>query len=583
MRIVCFASSTKKSYPPNQREISNRTMISKQVLYNYLAISIALIINFVYLIQVNGEEISQSEAQQRLLQDIKKQDKCQSVFLGKSYGYDMKEYKVVTKDNYILTLYRLIHPEDIPMGRPQQGMKKPYLLLHGLIGSSSSFLRNAYWKYRPPGKTFQGDRAAEMALKSTLSEDKARCLADKFREAFDGDLSASVETMNFAQKLTKVRPHKDFCSIQDSIDYDQDEIVFGREFKQAYKKYEFKKKDAKKYITNSLAFTMSNFGYDVWLVNLRGNNYSNKHTKMGGPEMPAEYWNFGIQDIIENDLPAIIEEVLKQTRVTEPIGLISYSYSAVHVLGLLTKFPRYVESIQPVVMLAPTLLTAQDDNLSLKYFVKFTTKALIANNGPFPALGRTNNDIIRKLICKMPVASRLCRLLETVLHGKTEAVSGVKKLLIDDRQIGLLKDDVDCGQTSTAILHQIVENLNDFKINVKYIPWTQVRVELMKKTFKKPYLRRSVMLVHSQDDQISTLKEVDKIKTTALKTMTLMDYLIKEPGFDHVDFLFSKKNEYLVNGEVARMVTLYDYLSYIKKANEPMEQLKVSRGITHRR
>lgn len=40
------------------------------------------------------------------------------------------------------------------------------------------------------------------------------------------------------------------------------------------------------------------------------------------------------------------------------------------------------------------------------------------------------------------------------------------------------------------------------------------------------------------------------------------------PSNGHTDFLFSKRNQYLVNGEIARMVTLYDNLMYRPSSNE---------------
>lgn len=526
----------------------------------------------------NNKANNANESQRKLLDELKREDRCESMFLSKSYGYDLKTYKVITKDDYVLTLHRLVHPEDLKQGGPRRGAKKPYLLLHGLIGSSSSFIRNVDWRYQAPPMSYDGYTAVDAAMKINFGApelQKADCLAERLRASYEGDKSASIEGMKLAEKLLKLTPNKDFCSIEE-LDFEADEIVFSREYKQAYKKFELNSGDAKKFVSNSLAFTLSNFGYDVWLLNLRGNYYSNNHLNFNSAD--KKYWDFDISAIINHDLPASIEEVKKITGVSsKPIGLVSYSYSAMHLLGFLTKFPSYIESLQPLVMMAPTLLTSKGhENLSMKYFMKLTTKALVSKKGPFPG---NNNDFIKKAICSLPVASRLCKLFELIMHGDTESVGrSIRKLIVDNQQTSLLKKDVECGQTSTAVLHQLVGNLNSYQIDPKLIPWTQARLMLMKEKFQNNYLRRSVMLVHSRDDEVATPKEVEKIRNSALKSMTLVDFLVKEPHFNHVDFLFSKKNQYLINGEIAKMVTLYDYLTFSEKAHEPVAKLKVSRG-----
>lgn len=553
--------------------------IIKKSLSSSFTISIILLLTSL-INNINAQETldGSSEAQKKLLHDLKRQDKCETIFLAKAYGYDIKEYKVQTNDGFILSLHRLIHPEDIHFGGPKQGTKKPYLLLHGLIGSSSSFLRNIDWRYKAPKKTFDADLAVEWAIKSTNYDTTVRCSAQKFKEAFEGDKTATAENLSIADRLLNIWPEKDFCYINE-LDYDGDRIIFGREFKQAYRKYELNK-DNKRLVSTSLAFTLSNFGYDVWFLNLRGNYYSNRHARDDPltqkqifineykKNRKNNYWNFNINTLIENDLPKMIDFVRKETRVTQPMGLVSYSYSALHVLGLLTKYPQYQESLQPIVMVAPALLTASDDrsHLAMKYFMQIASKTLINKIGPFPEFtGHSSNDYIKKLICKIPIASRLCRLLETILHGQTENVSEVKRILLDNKKTSLMKEDSDCGQTSTAVLQQIINNLNSQKIDTNYVPWTQSR-QLVLRGKAKPQ-RRSIMLVHSETDDISTMSEVKKIRESALKTMTLLDYVIKQDNFAHTDFLFSKRNQYLVNAEIARMTTLYDYMMYLKPAN----------------
>lgn len=384
------------------------------------------------------------------------------------------------------------------------------------------------------------------AYKAGKYETKWRSTAERFDKAHDGVKTSLEENhLSMRNQIFKKRSSKRFSRIID-LDFDGDSDNFGRYFKQAYRKFELPV-NSQEYITNSLAFTLSNFGYDVWLANLRGNQYS--RTYNGGiSEKQAEFWNFDIDTLIAEDLPATINKVRQVTNYQNPIGLVSYSYSTLITLGLLAKFPVYQDMLQPLVLMAPTTLNGAGQSGKFKSFMRLSTAVMVAKNGPFPARSG-KQDLVEHLICKLPVASRLCRLFEIVLAGQS------RTLLRDPFQTDdinwLSRKDSDCGQTSTAVLHQIIEGLARESIHPKYNPFVKTRLS-------EP--RRSIMLVHSEADEIATVEEVAKIKDSALKGLALADVVIEEAKFNHANFLFAPSNQYLVNGEIARMVSLFDYM-----------------------
>lgn len=469
------------------------------------------------------------------------------ISISRGHGYDVHEHKIITKDNYELRIHRLIHPSDRATNGPLVRKKKPYLLLHGLLGTSASYVLNAEQDYWPPVAHF----GARAAIEETLS-----WAAQRFEHSWQS-------TADW-WRTTKKTPHKPSGHVNE-LDFDGDDLNFASEFRQAHRKFSLPK-NATEYVSNSLAFTLSNFGYDVWMLNLRGNNYSLGYNGRLSP-VKAEYWGFNIDTLIKQDLMASINYVKSQVQCNEPIGLVAYSYSAMPVLGLLSKFPLYLEQLQPVVLVAPTMLTSVGRGV-MKHFIKTVTNVLVSKNGPFPVLGRApghkiSNDL-KRLICALPITSKLCRLLEMVMHGQTRQIKTVKGLLTSGHEQRLMQRDAACGQTSKAVLHQIVENLSKPSIDLNYWPSAAQNIKRV-----GSLVRRSIILVHSESDDISSMAEVTKIRDSALRTLALVDYVISEPNFGHIDFMFSTKNRYLVNAEIARVAILFDYLLYQPWANRP--------------
>ncbi|KAF8739179.1 hypothetical protein HU200_013898 [Digitaria exilis] len=61
----------------------------------------------------------------------------------------------------------------------------------------------------------------------------------------------------------------------------------------------------------SLPFILADRGFDVWIANTRGTRWSRRHVSLD----PSSrlYWNWSWDDIVVNDLPAMVDYVCKQT------------------------------------------------------------------------------------------------------------------------------------------------------------------------------------------------------------------------------------------------------------------------------
>ena len=73
----------------------------------------------------------------------------------------------------------------------------------------------------------------------------------------------------------------------------------------------------------TLAGSLANQGYDVWMGNNRGSLYSNTH-KLDGQWSLKEHWDFSWAEMGYYDLPAEIEKIREVTRKPK-VTLVAYS------------------------------------------------------------------------------------------------------------------------------------------------------------------------------------------------------------------------------------------------------------------
>ncbi|KAJ3184942.1 cholesterol esterase [Geranomyces variabilis] len=100
----------------------------------------------------------------------------------------------------------------------------------------------------------------------------------------------------------------------------------------------------------SLAFTLADAGYDVWLGNTRGNKYSCKHRSLRPTE--EAFWDFSMDHLALYDLPDAVDYILKVTGVPS-LTYIGFSQGTAQGFSSLSINPRLNTRINLFVALAP--------------------------------------------------------------------------------------------------------------------------------------------------------------------------------------------------------------------------------------
>ncbi|XP_054259760.1 lipase 1-like [Macrosteles quadrilineatus] len=107
----------------------------------------------------------------------------------------------------------------------------------------------------------------------------------------------------------------------------------------------------------SLAFTLTDAGYDVWMANSRGNCYSRKHTTFD-PDKDRSFWNFGLHELGTKDLPAVIDYILKTTGQTK-LHLAAHSGGNSMAFAMASQKPEYNDKLKSLQALSPFVFVSK--------------------------------------------------------------------------------------------------------------------------------------------------------------------------------------------------------------------------------
>ncbi|CAG2103427.1 unnamed protein product [Medioppia subpectinata] len=117
-------------------------------------------------------------------------------------------------------------------------------------------------------------------------------------------------------------------------------------------------------IGGSLAFVLSQFGYDVWLGNCRSSVYSMGHTFLNY-KTDSRYWMFSIDQIGLDDIPAMIQYVRDNTGQSK-IGYIGHSLGCTGMFMLLSARPQFADVLTDYIALAPAVFVNNTYGLPIK-------------------------------------------------------------------------------------------------------------------------------------------------------------------------------------------------------------------------
>lgn len=103
----------------------------------------------------------------------------------------------------------------------------------------------------------------------------------------------------------------------------------------------------------SLAFMLSDSGYDVWILHVRGTSYSLKHRSLSSSH--PRFWDFSWHEIGLYDVSCAIDHILNKTD-EKKLYFIGHSQGPTAFFVLMSVLPKYNEKISAAYLLQPAAL-----------------------------------------------------------------------------------------------------------------------------------------------------------------------------------------------------------------------------------
>jgi pimeloyl-ACP methyl ester carboxylesterase len=379
-----------------------------------------------------------------------------ALILSRGFGY--QEHQITTRDGYILTCFRIVHPSK---GKEE---RIPVLLVHGLMSSSRDFL-----------------------------------VADPFGHVSEG---------------TNV-------------------------------------------IGNNLGFELAKRGYDVWLLNCRGNTYSQNHTEFVNHGLDVNphpgFWHFSYQGIAEQDVPAAVAYVLDKTD-RDSIAYIGHSRGTQVMFASLSMYPWLNEVIKPAIALSPITTVSHMTGVS-SILTSPLYHILMANALPVDAPFAQLNSIpenLKLVMCSID-NGLLCGLIMRLGLGDSPSCFNLTRMPVFFSRSPAGSSAMDMRKYSANALynrfgynnHGILGNL------IKYGKIVPPQFDLESITNKEIYL------IYGKSDSFSDKKDLEKLKQK-LDDRIRESIPVNYTGWGHGAMLFSHMMGQYVITDVLRILDLYE-------------------------
>lgn len=285
----------------------------------------------------------------------------------------------------------------------------------------------------------------------------------------------------------------------------------------------------------SLAYLLTDAGFEVWLGNARGSKYARRHVAKHPAQ--ADFWQYSTDEIALHDLPTMINFVLK-TSNQDKMYYVGYSQGTTAFFALASSRPEYNNKIIMMYALSPMVYMSN---------VRSPLFRLIAPNSRFSdklshQLGhgefKPSSELVQTVGGAMIENEIGCKNISSNVNF---VVSGANVENLDVKNIPVIMGHLPAGASTKQMKQyaQAVASQQFTKYDHGSVINQKVYGSRQPPQYQMQNVKVPVALYHSDDDWLAHPHDVAKLESELPNVKD--SYKVAERHFSNMDFQFSKK------------------------------------------
>ncbi|VVC99089.1 unnamed protein product [Leptidea sinapis] len=306
----------------------------------------------------------------------------------------------------------------------------------------------------------------------------------------------------------------------------------------------------------SLAYMLSDAGFEVWLGNARGSKYSRKHVS----KHPAQddFWSYSIDEVALHDLPAMIDYVLR-TSEHENLYYVGHSQGNTAIFALTAARPEYNDKIVMMHALSPMVYMSR---------VRSPLLRMLTPNSPFykqlkDHIGegemKFNKELVHTVggsMCENEIGCKyLCSNPNFIVTGMdpTNMEIDLIPVILGHSQPGVSTRQIQ-HYAQTAASDEFRKYNHGVDVN-KAVYGSEIPPKYNMSNVKVP-----VVLYYSDEDWLAHPVDVERLRQELPNVKE--SYRIPEEHFSNMDFQFSTKSSKTVYPKVLESIKNHHEMQY---------------------
>lgn len=298
----------------------------------------------------------------------------------------------------------------------------------------------------------------------------------------------------------------------------------------------------------ALPYLLCDDGFDVWLMNARGNTYSKSHKHYSIKD--RKFWNFSWHEIGYYDLPATIDYILEKTGHSK-LYYVGHSQGSTVFYVMGSERPEYNSKIKGMISLAPAVFLGNQRSpifkLTTSIYSVLEWGSYICNINQFLSRNKWQNRILRTFVSNAP---------GTVTKGFCYCwfflIAGFGSDQLDKSMLPLIFEHSPAGSSVKQLFHfnQIIKSgsFQKFDYGTRVNPTFYGSVQAPKYILER--VNVPVAIFYSDSDFLNHHSDIQ----TLVDSLPNVIQTEKIEKFNHIDYLWGRDAKTILYNSVMSML-----------------------------